>query len=123
MSAEKNLENQVTVPEDWRPILVAMVRSFCSGNFRLTDVHSAVTELSEKDAELIRQNIENYGCQLVELPAATWESSVCQWYGEYWDVIVDLYTEEEGRSDQIMSVRVTEIGVAHQFDVHLVYVP
>jgi hypothetical protein len=41
----------------------------------------------------------------------------------HWEVIVDLWTKEEGQSDLVLSLMVTEAGAGHRFKVHLVYVP
>jgi hypothetical protein len=43
--------------------------------------------------------------------------------GTHWDVIVDLWTESEGRSDMILSARVTELDDEHRISIYLVYVP
>ena len=82
-----------------------------------------VRPISERDAQSIAENIQDYGAQLTSLPEETWQTSVCQWMGNYWDVMVDLYTAEEGRSDLVLNVRVYEEGSAYFFDVHFVYVP
>jgi hypothetical protein len=41
----------------------------------------------------------------------------------YWDIVVDLWTAESGKSDLILSVRVFEEGDGYRFDVDGVFVP
>lgn len=79
--------------------------------------------ISEEDAEAIADNIYDYGAQLISLPDAAWQTSVCQWQDGHWVVLVDLFTEDEGASDLVLHVRVYENGSAFVFEVHLVYVP
>ena len=60
--------------------------------------------------------------------AAAWRPVLCeiacaQWMGTHWEVLVDLWTKEEGRSDLVLHVKVVEDGASPRFTVHLVYVP
>jgi hypothetical protein len=57
------------------------------------------------------------------LPEETWKTSACQWMRGYWDVLVDLFTVEEGASDLALAVRVYEEGSAYAFDIQSVHVP
>jgi hypothetical protein len=59
-------------------------------------------------AEQIRRYLADYGCTLVELPEDTWQTSVSQWMETHWEVLVDLWTAEEGRSDLVLAGRVVE---------------
>lgn len=45
------------------------------------------------------------------------------WAGEFWEVLVDLYTEEEGRSDLVPQMHVREGQEGYMYEVVLVYVP
>ena len=72
---------------------------------------------------MIAENIEDYGDQLTSLPKGTWKTSVCLWMEEYWEVFVDLYTEDEGASDLVLAVRVYEENSDYVFKVHSVHVP
>ena len=42
--------------------------------------------------------------------------------GNRWDVLIDLYTEEEGASDLVLEAHVFEQGMGQVFEVHFVYV-
>lgn len=57
------------------------------------------------------------------MPDETWDSSVCNWYDDHWIVLVDLWTEGEGRSDMVLSVTVTEAGEGYGFEIYMVYAP
>ena len=41
----------------------------------------------------------------------------------YWNVLVDLWTEEEGPSDLVLELRVTDHADGDRFDIYMVYVP
>ena len=82
-----------------------------------------VSPVPLETAEHIEKYIQNYGEELVELPEETWDSSVCIWMGDRWDALVDLWTSSEGRSDLVLSLRVSEAGSGFHFDVYMVYVP
>ena len=107
----------------WRPVLSAIVRAFARGDYGLIEPVAGVEPIPERVAEQIRACIADYGATLIELPAETWETSCAQWMREYWDVIVDLWTQEEGPSDLVLEVKVTELDAGPRFAVQLVYVP
>ena len=75
------------------------------------------------DAQRIARNLESYGAHLKSLPEEAWETSACQWMGDIWDALIDLYTVEEGASDLALSVRVYEMAKGYEFDVQSVHVP
>lgn len=67
--------------------------------------------------------IDDYGdVTLTSLPDASWDTSVALWFGDRWRCLVDLWTEEEGRSDLVLDVDVFENGPGYRFSVNLVYV-
>jgi hypothetical protein len=111
------------VPSSWRPVFEDVVRAFVKEDYRLRTGIPGVEEVSAETETHIRNSIRSYGATLTELPNETWESSVCMWYETYWDVLVDLWTQDEGRSDLVLSVRVTEGGDGFSFRIHMVYVP
>lgn len=116
----KDGENAVAVPQAWRAALSSIVDALIQGN------EPWLPHVSLQSPEVwasAQQNIRMYGAHLMKLPDAAWETSVCIWYGEFWEVLVDLYTEEEGRSDLVLHVRVYEVGDGWRFEVVLVYVP
>lgn len=45
------------------------------------------------------------------------------WIGNHWEMLVDLRTLEEGRSDLVLHVKVYEEGPQFRYAVYLVYVP
>jgi len=111
------------IPTCWRPVLRRIANAFAQGDFALTRKIPNVAAISPEKAAQFQASIAGYGATLADLPEQSWESSVCIWYGMYWDALVDLWTEEEGRSDLVMNVRITEAEDEFKFDVHMVYVP
>ena len=79
--------------------------------------------MSDKTAEQIQEYIEDYGEELIDLPDETWDTSVYICYGEYWNVIIDLFTKNEGLSDLILNAEVREKDNNYVVDIYLVYVP
>ena len=84
-----------------------------------------VVPLQEGVASQIEGYIRDYGEKLAPLSDETWGTSVCQWMEGYWDVLIDLNTEAEGRSDMVLSVRVREGEATDSFSIQVnaVYVP
>lgn len=79
--------------------------------------------ISKNEADRLRRNIAAYGVHLSELPERAWQTSVCRWMEDYWDVLVDLFTEEEGESDLVLFIKVYEREVSYRFNVESVHVP
>lgn len=116
-------KKQQPVPSVWRKTISEIVEAFKDGDFTLSRGISRVRPISKDDAAGIEENIQDYGAELVSLPEETWNTSVCQWYGQHWDVMVDLYTVDEGASDLVLQLRIYEEAGDYIFEVHLVYVP
>lgn len=119
----KDERQQALVPSAWRSTLSSLVDALKDGDFGIVRNVAGVRPLSSEDATRIAGNIKSYGAQLISLPDAAWQTSVCQWMRVYWDVLVDLYTVEEGASDLVLSVRVYEEGLDYVFEVQSVHVP
>lgn len=115
-------DDEQPVPTIWRNTLSSIVESFKNRNFLINSDINDVLSLSEADAKSIEESINSYGCSLVDLPEETWITSVCQWTGHHWDVMVDLFTED-GLSDLVMFVRVSGDDGGYSFTVDSVHVP
>ena len=111
------------VAAEWRPVLSEIVGAFARGDYSLTQPIKGLDAVPHNVAEQIRGYIADYGATLVELPTDSWETSCAQWMGNHWDVLVDLWTKEEGRSDLVLGVKVTELAGEPRFTILLVYVP
>ena len=118
----KDEEQEHPVPSVWRSKLRDIAEALKDGNFNLRGL-ACVDPLDDATAAGIAGNINDYGCALTSLPDASWDTSVCQWQVEYWEVLVDLFTVEEGCSDLVLHVHVFERVGGFDFKVHLVYVP
>jgi hypothetical protein len=111
------------IATEWRPVLRDIVRALVRGDYTLSGCGHQVRLRTPDVAEHMRKYIADYGATLVDLPEETWTTSIAQWSESQWDVFVDLWTAEEGRSDMILDLRVFESESGFQFEVHLVYVP
>jgi hypothetical protein len=124
VSVFKDANAQHLIPSAWRGTLVAIVDAIKEGDFQLQRGIPGVSVLGDDVAISIRSGLSDYGAELTSLPDDTWKSSVCQWTGSYWDVLVDLYTkEEEEGSDLCLAVRVKESSSGYTFAVHSIHVP
>ncbi|OJY94902.1 MAG: hypothetical protein BGP25_06975 [Lysobacterales bacterium 63-13] len=112
-------DEQQSVPLEWRPALERAASAFAAGDFKLQGL-SGVEPTSASTASQVREYLTDYGATLVPVPNETWDSSVCIWSGHHWDVLVDLWTQEEGCSDLVMHAHVAPSGVV---SIHAVYVP
>jgi len=107
----------------WRPMLRDVVRRFVACDYGLETGVLGVEPVSPKTAEHVRSGIAEYGATLVDLPPDSWQTSVAQWYGSHWDILVDLWTAEEGPSDLVLAGKIVETHDGARFTIHMVYVP
>lgn len=119
----KDSENEGPIPSAWRPTLKNIVDAFVRHDYHLTDGLAGVAAVSEETATQIRTYIQEYGATLVLLPQESWATSACIWTGDHWDALIDLWTEEEGNSDLVLQVHVSEVGGEFLVTVYMVYVP
>ena len=120
---EKNEDEEGSIPHIWRPIFKKIVKAFVEKDYKLSSSIENVSSISENTAKQIKEYIEDYGEELIELPETTWKTSVYIYYGEYWNVLIDLFTKEGNRSDLVLNVEVREIDKEYIFKVRLVYIP
>lgn len=108
----------------WRPTFHEIVAAFVAGDYGLSRGIASVAPVASSLADAIRTYVADYGETLVELPQATWTSSVAQWMGTHWDVLVDLWTHEGGASDLVLHARVFEVdGGGYRIELDSVHVP
>ncbi|AWH51193.1 hypothetical protein ACI703_01115 [Isoptericola jiangsuensis] len=116
----KDPDTETPVDEAFRPTLAWMANEIAAGR---APQAANVPTCSADTWDVITGILEDYGETLVPLPEAAWETSVSQWYGERWKVLVDLHTVAEGRSDLVMDVDIIETEAGFEYTLHLVYVP
>ena len=122
IQVEKDETMQKCIPNKWRDTIWSIVEFFVKKDISLLDDLGSVCEISPELAQQIFSSIERYGVHLISLPSDTWKTSACQWMLDYWDVLIDLYSQE-GASDLALSIRVYESEVGYKFDIQSVYVP
>ena len=119
----KDGEMERPIPTVWRPIFRQIVQSFVTHDYYVKSRPHEVSPIDAATAKQIREYIDDYGEKLIELPEGAWESSVCIWMEDHWDVLIDLWSEAEGRSDLVLSATVSESSEGYIFNVYMVYVP
>lgn len=119
----KDPQNAHPIPESWRPVLGRIVEGLVQGAYELSTPLAFVAPVSRSTAEQIREYVADYGETLIELPDEAWDTSVSQWMETHWDVLVDLWTAESGKSDMVLAVRVFDVGREYRFEIDSVHVP
>ena len=107
----------------WRKTLRDVVSAFVRDDFELKTGIPGIETPSAKIAAHMRAYVADYGETLVELPDETWKSSFATQSKSHWQVLVDLWTEQSGRSDMVLDVEVRESSDGLAFKIHLIYVP
>lgn len=120
---EKDPDRAHPIPAVWRPVLRDVVHAFARGDFRLARGVTGADPIAAPTAAQVEAYLNAYGESLDQLPDATWDSSMAQWMGDCWEILVDLWTVESGRSDLVLSARVYERGAGFRIAVDAVYVP
>jgi len=123
IEVEKNEEEELPISHLWRPTFKAIVNAFVQKDYELSSGINNVNPVLENTAEQIKEYIEDYGEVLIELPDETWNTSIYICYGNYWNVLIDLYTEGEGLSDLVLNAEVRKNNSEYLFDIRMVYVP
>lgn len=120
----KDGDNEYPVPEPFRPQIVAIIEAFRRGDYGLQVPVPGVDQPDASTAQQIEAYVQDYGETLSSLPASTWQTSVSRWMEGYWELVVDLYTDESGESDLILAAQVFEDEAGkYRIEVTGVYVP
>lgn len=119
----KDEEKAHPVASAWRPTLREIAKAIAEGDYGLSRGIATVRPISDATAQRIRASVSRYGETLAQLPDTTWNSSVSQWMGTHWEVLVDLWTLESGRSDLVLTVFVFETTDGFRFEIDSVHVP
>jgi len=120
--SDQSPSEQQPVPISWRQTFREIATAFAAADYGLVADVLGVDPISTETATHIQRCISDYGVTLAALPEETWESSICIWTGDHWDALIDLWTQEEGRSDLVLHAHVVETP-SFSVKVHLVYVP
>ena len=121
--AIKDEDSEHPVASAWRPTLKKIVEAFVRGDYGLKKRIPFVAPIPPATARQMKKYVAEYGETLCALSDDTWSTSVAQWMGPHWEVLVDLWTVESGRSDMVLHVIVSEAKNGFRIKVHLVYVP
>jgi hypothetical protein len=120
----KDGEHEGPVPQQWRATLAAIVDSLVRKDAILAAGVDSVDPVPPDTTASCLDAVDAYGgVTLLPVPDETWKTSVALWRGGHWEVLVDLWTAEEGRSDLLLAVDVFEHDDGYRFRIHLVYVP
>lgn len=119
----KDGENELPIPVEWRPKLKEIVSVLASGNPHAHPLPEHVEFSPHMSLSDVLRNIAEYGEQLIELPDDSWETSIVLWMEGYWEVLVDLFTKDKGRSDLVLHAMIFENDDAYRFLIDSIHVP
>ena len=111
------------IADSWRSVIREIVKALAEGDYELARGIPSVAPPSAATAKQARTYVADFGEKLAELPDETWESSVSQWMETHWEVVVDLWTLESGRSDLVLFLCVYEAGAEFRFEIDSLHVP
>lgn len=124
MTSPQKDETEGPIPDVWRPTFAALVNSLVERSPTLGEGLPDVDPVSAEVREQCLSAVESYGdVDLVPLPVDTWKTSVTAWQGDHWLCLIDLWTEQERRSDLVLEAEVRERTPGFRFRVNMVYVP
>ncbi len=119
----KDEEKAHPIAEVWRPTIRQIVKALAEGDYEIARGIKWVTPPNTKRVKQMRSYVADFGETLTELSDETWDSSVSQWMETHWDVLVDLWTVESGRSDLALSLRIFEAESGYRFELDSLHVP
>src|SRR5438876_11989961 len=119
----KDPDSSHPVAVAWRPTLREIVKALAEGDYALAAGVHSVAPVRPAVAHQMQAYIRKYGETLTALPDEAWQTSISQWMGTYWDLLVDLWTVQSGRSDLVLGVRVFEHEGGFRFEIDSVRVP
>lgn len=116
-------DDEHSIPELWRPKFEEIAAAFAAGDFQLCQARiDGVEPVDRETSDFIAANVAAYGDSLASLDEATWDRSVYRWMGDYWQVLVDLSTQNEQVSDLTLHAKVYEADCS-RLKIDLVHVP
>ncbi len=108
------------IPGSWRGPLKQVADAFADGHLPNGD---GIRSVNAKVAKLNFENIEDYPDATGPLRDVSWDTSICVWEGDHWQVLVDLTTVSGERSDLVLHAKVFEVGDRVEIEPGLIYVP
>lgn len=121
--ALKDPDRQHPVAGSWRPTFTGSRMPSSAGTMRSRTWRTTCASNPNALPKSIERSITEYPETLVALSDKTWSSSIASWQDGYWQVLVDLWTAESGRSDLVLHARVFEARDGIRVVIESVHVP
>ena len=119
-AVEKVEGSEQPVPDGWRLALKQIVDAFVDRRLPTGD---GIRSVDEQTVKINFENIEDYPDATGPLRDVSWETSVCIWMGDHWEVLVDLSTVGGWRSDLVLHTKVFDLDGRVEIEPGLIYVP
>jgi hypothetical protein len=108
------------VPGRWRLTLKLIADAFADGRI---PAGNGIRPVDAKIARINFAQIDDYPDATGPLRETSWDTSICVWTGDHWQVLVDLITVSGGRSDLVLHAKVFEFDDRVEIESGLIYVP
>lgn len=124
VSLTYDTENEQPVPTLWRETLNAIVDAICSDDPASSIGALENVSIGDQTLEISAYQMKWYPASKVSVGVETWNRSICMWNSGYWDVLVDLFVDDDPvLSDLVLSAKVTPVAEGFHFEIEFVYVP
>lgn len=120
IEVEKVEGREQPIPVRWRGPLKLVADAFANGRLPTGD---GIRSVSAKVAQVNFENIEDYPDATGPLGENSWDTSICVWEGDHWQVLVDLTTVSGERSDLVLHAKVFELDGRVEIEPGSIYVP
>ena len=118
------LDAELPVPSVFRETFDRIIRTFLNRNNRYLGVELENVSFDRDAIGISLAQIKDYPASRVSIGTKTWESCICMWQGDCWDVLIDLHIDDEADvSDLVLSAKVLPDGDHFKYDVGFVHVP
>jgi len=119
-SVKKIPDEELPVPIEWRSILKKIADEITAGRVPRGE---NIRAIDAERLEISLDNIRDYPDPIGSLHDVTWCSSIYAWQDNFWEVLLDLSTTDNERSDLVLHLRVHGLNNEYEFEPGLVYVP
>jgi hypothetical protein len=123
VSISKDADNERPIPSVWRKGLKRLADGFLSMELIETNDNISISSIASETKEINFANITDYPDRLGPLAEKAWETSVCIWASDHWDILVDLSDENGETTDLVLHATIYEEGQEFILESGLIYVP
>jgi hypothetical protein len=97
------------VPPELRSTFHDIADAFAAGDYCLRNHNiKSVCPIDRSTGDAIAKSVLAYGGRLTSLHRSTWDHAIYRWMEGYWQLLVDLTTENEQVSDLTLHAKLSD---------------